>query len=173
MSNKKRIFDTIEQLNYEYNLNLSIPNDIPNGCNVIGWNIKDLDDVTFYKEDGEFFFFFSHYSEGWVMSESTTLDEEVSYDICNDYNYVYLRLEQKDIFTPDCLVGVETTKGFITCVIELGWDDIFKPSYYVYTTESLSKEDLYDVHSIKFFISDYSDDVVTFKKYVNRFYKTK
>ena len=78
----------------------------------------------------------------------------------------------KGIFNPAFLLGVETTKGFITCVIEYGLDNIFKPSYYVYTTESLSKEDLYDVHSIKFFISDYSDDVVSFKEYIEMFYET-
>ena len=78
----------------------------------------------------------------------------------------------KGIFNPAFLLGVETTKGFITCVIEYGWGNIFKPSYYVYTTESLSKEDLYDVHSIKFFISDYSDDVVSFKEYIEMFYET-
>ena len=76
----------------------------------------------------------------------------------------------KGLFTPDCLVGVETTKGFITNVIEMTFCDIFKPSYYVYTTESLSKEDLYDVHNIKFFISDDSDETVSFRDYVEMFY---
>ena len=77
----------------------------------------------------------------------------------------------KGIFNPNFLIGVETTKGFITCVIQIGWDGIFKPFYYVYTTESLSKKDLYDVHSIKFYISDYSDDVVSFKEYIELFYE--
>ena len=78
----------------------------------------------------------------------------------------------KGLFTPDCLVGVETNKGFIISVIEIGILDIMNPSYYVYTTESLSKEDLYDVHNIKFFISDDSDETVSFRDYINRFYKT-
>ena len=77
----------------------------------------------------------------------------------------------KDCSPPDCLVGVETNKGFIISVIEIGFYDIMKPSYYVYTTESLSKEDLYDVHSIKFFISDYSDETVSFREYVETFYE--
>lgn len=76
----------------------------------------------------------------------------------------------KGIFTLDCLVGVETTKGFITDVVEIGFYDIKKPSNYVYTTESLSKEDLYDVHNIKFFISDDSDETVSFEEYVNKYY---
>ena len=77
----------------------------------------------------------------------------------------------KGLFTPDCLIGVETTKGFITNVVEIGFLDIMNPSYYVYTTESLSKEDLYDVHNIKFFISDDSDETVTFEEYVRIFYE--
>ena len=77
----------------------------------------------------------------------------------------------KGLFTPDCLVGVETTKGFITNVVEIGFLDIMKPSYYVYTTESLSKEDLYDVHNIKFFISDDNDETVSFREYVRIFYE--
>ena len=77
----------------------------------------------------------------------------------------------KGLFTPDCLIGVETNKGFIISVIEIGFYDIMKTSYYVYTTESLSKEDLYDVHSIKFFISDYSDETVSFREYVETFYE--
>ena len=78
----------------------------------------------------------------------------------------------KGLFTPDCLVGVETNKGFIISVIEIGFSDIMKPSYYVYTTESLSKEDLYDVHSIKYYISDDSDETVSFEEYVKLFYNT-
>ena len=78
----------------------------------------------------------------------------------------------KGLFTPDCLVGVETTKGFITNVVEIGFYDIMNPSYYVYTTESLSKEDLYDVHSIKYYISDDSDEAVSFEEYVKLFYDT-
>ena len=77
----------------------------------------------------------------------------------------------KDVFTPYRLIGVETTKRFITNVVEIGFYDIMKPSYYVYTTESLSKEDLYDVHNLKFFITDYSNEVVSFRDYVEMFYR--
>ena len=79
----------------------------------------------------------------------------------------------KGLFTPDCLIGVETTKGFIISVVEIGILDIMNPSYYVYTTESLSDEDLYDVHNIKFFISDDSDETVSFRDYIGMFYERK
>ena len=77
----------------------------------------------------------------------------------------------KGLFTPDCLIGVETNKGFIISVVEIGILDIMNPSYYVYTTESLSNEDLYDVHNIKFFISDDSDETVSFREYIGMFYE--
>ena len=77
----------------------------------------------------------------------------------------------KGFFNPAFLMGVETNRGFIISVIEMTFYNIFKPSYYVYTTESLSKEDLYDVHNIKFFISDDSDETVSFEDYVRMFYE--
>lgn len=77
----------------------------------------------------------------------------------------------KGVFTPYRLIGAETTKGFITNVVEIGFYDLMKPSYYVYTNESLSKEDLHDVHNLKFFISDYSNEVVSFRDYVEMFYE--
>ena len=77
----------------------------------------------------------------------------------------------KGLFTPDCLVGVETNKGFIISVVEIEYCDFMKPAYYVYTTESLPKEDLYDVHNIKFFISDDNDETVSFREYIGMFYE--
>lgn len=77
-----------------------------------------------------------------------------------------------DLFTPDCLVGVETNYGYITNVLSVsfGSTEHFNPSLYVYTTESLSKEDLIDVHTLKYYISDESDETVSFTEYVNMFY---
>ena len=77
-----------------------------------------------------------------------------------------------DLFTPDCLVGVGTNYGYITTVLSIsfGSTEYFNPSLYVYTTESLSKEDLIDVHTLKYYISDESDETVSFTKYVEMFY---
>ena len=77
-----------------------------------------------------------------------------------------------DLFTPDCLVGVETNYGYITTVLSVsfGSTEHFNPSLYVYTTESLSEEDLKDVHNLKYYISDESDETVSFTDYVNMFY---
>lgn len=80
--------------------------------------------------------------------------------------------EDDDLFTPDCLVGVETNYGYITTVLSVsfGSTEYFNPYLYVYTTESLSKEDLIDVHTLKYYISDESDETVSFTDYVNMFY---
>ena len=72
----------------------------------------------------------------------------------------------KGFFNPAFLIGVETTKGFITNVVVIEFCGIN-----VRTTESLSKEDLYDVHNIKFFISDDNDETVSFREYIGMFYE--
>ena len=74
----------------------------------------------------------------------------------------------KGLFTPDCLVGVETNYGYVTAANL--FIEYFRPSIYVYTTESLSKEDLIDVHTLKYYISDESDETVSFAEYINMFY---
>lgn len=75
----------------------------------------------------------------------------------------------KGLFTLDCLVGVETNRGYVTSVLSINFGS-FKPCLYVYTTESLSKEDLKDVHNLKYYISDESDTTVSFEEYVKMFY---
>ena len=166
-----KIFNNIEDVESYLGVPLSSPTDVPDDANIICYDVDIIGGVTFYKECEDGLYYKSDSESIWWQSGSDTLEEEVLWDRGNGYNFAYLRLDQKDAFTPDCLVGVETTKGFITCVIQIGWDDIFKPSYFVYTTESLSKKDLYDVHSIKFFISDDTDDVVSFKEYIELFYE--
>lgn len=73
----------------------------------------------------------------------------------------------KGLFTPDCLVGVETNKGFITYVAAVGTYNGVK--YYAYTTEI--KDRLVDIRKLKFFISDYSDETVSFREYIEIFYE--
>ena len=173
------VFESIEHLNMFSNVEVKLPDNIPIDCNLVCYSVNgdEIDFFTLYREadDG----LYSLFKGRWEYS-SESLEAELEFDKdCLSTKYIYVQVnrktpkeETKDLFTPDCLVGVETDKGFITSVIKVGWHDIFKHSYYVYTTESLSKEDLYDVHSIKFFISDYSDDVVSFKDYVGMFYET-
>ena len=77
----------------------------------------------------------------------------------------------KGMFTPDCLVGVETDKGYIShIVVYENFLNMGEKQYYAYTTESLSKEDLIGVHTLKYYISDESDETVSFTEYVEMFY---
>ena len=71
----------------------------------------------------------------------------------------------KGLFTPDCLVGVETTEGFVTQTF---------PSFstgrlFLHTTGCRNLL----VSEVEYYISEESDEVVSFDEYINRFYKTK
>ena len=165
-----KVFNNIEDVERYLGVPLSGPVTTPEDANILCYD-AETSDVTFYKECKDGLFYKSSIEGSWMYSGSDTLEKEVLWDKHNGYNFAYLRIEQKDVFTPHCLVGVETTKGFITNVVEIGFLDIMNPSYFVYTTESLSKEDLYDVHNIKFFISDDNDETVSFRDYVEMFYE--
>ena len=130
---------------------------------------------------------------GWEYS-SESLQAEIDFDKSLSNKYIYVQVNRKpkgkelvqesttttqatakrkddDLFTPDCLVGVETDRGYVTSVLSVNWfSEYLKPSLFVYTTESLSKEDLIDVHTLKYYISDESDETVSFTDYVNMFY---
>lgn len=172
MSSKQRIFDNIEHLKHECNLNVEIPKDIPEDCNVICWESSNKNAKVFYKEDEELYYW-SLSIKDWCPVGNISIEQEVSDDVQNGYDYVYLRLATKDnsdVFTPERLLGVETDKGFIIGVlISNAFADYIKPSYYVYTSESPYK--LEDIHKVKFYISDDSDETVSFEEYVRMFYE--
>ena len=168
-----KIFNSVEDVERYLGITICIPKYIPEDCNVLCYSETTGETPSFYKEGHNSLHYIDKFSGVSWESPRKTLEQEVYWDNCYGHDLAYLRLATKDnsdVFTPDCLVGVETNKGFITSVLEISFYDIFKPSLYVYTTESLSKEDLYDVHNIKFFISDYSDETVSFREYVNKFY---
>ena len=175
--NDKRIFDSIEDINKTFGVDLELPKKVPEGADIICYNIVDLYQVELFMYFKETLHELLGYTGGkWDHSGSVSIEEEIKWDSESSSNsYIYLRLAQKHIkhkFTPERLLGVETNKGFITNVVELGFYAIMRPSCYVYTTESLSKEDLYDVHSIKYYVSDESAETVSFDEYINLFYDT-
>lgn len=167
------VFESIEHLNMFSNVEVKLPDNIPIDCNLVCYSVSDdeIDFFTLYREadDG----LYSLFKGGWEYS-SDSLQAEVEFDKdCLARKYIYVQVnrktpkeETKDLFTPDCLVGVETNYGYITTVLSVS----FNPSLYVYTTESLSKEDLKDVHNLKYYISDESDETVSFMEYVEMFY---
>lgn len=173
------VFESIEHLNMFSNVEVKLPNNIPIDCNLVCYRVSgdEIDFFTLYREadDG----LYSLFKGGWEYS-SESLEAELEFDKdCLSTKYIYVQVnrktpkeETKDLFTPDCLVGVETNYGYVTSVLSIsfGSTEHFNPSLYVYTTESLSKEDLMDVYNLKYYISDESDETVSFEEYVNMFY---
>ena len=169
-----KIFDSIVDVENYLGVPVAIPSDIPDDCNVLVYSETTGETPSFYKECDSSLYYIDRLSgERWKIPR-ISLEKEVDWDKCYGYKLAYLRLATKDnsdVFTPERLLGIETTKGFITNVVEIGFLDIMNPSYFVYTTESLHKKDLYDVHNLKFFISDYYDAVVSFNDYIGMFYE--
>ena len=169
-----KIFDNVVDVENYLGISVSIPSDIPEDVNVLCYD-EDGEQHYLYKENQDSLQYTGHYiGGGWGDTGSKSLEEEVEWDVRNGYKFAYLRLATKDnsdVFAPERLLGVETNKGFITNVVEIGYLDIMNPSYYVYTTESLSKEDLYDAHNIKFFISNDNDETASFNEYIELFYE--
>ena len=172
------VFESIEHLNMFSNVEVKLPDNIPIDCNLVCYRVNgdEIDFFTLYREaeDG----FYSLFKGGWEYS-SDSLETEIEFDRnCLAIKYIYVRVNRKtpkeetnDLFTPDCLVGVETDRGYITnIVICEDFLNMGETQYYAYTTESLSKEDLKDVHNLKYYISDESDETVSFTDYVNMFY---
>ena len=173
---KQRIFNSAQEIEGVFGVKVVLRDNLPKNCNVVMYQLGDKPEirpVDYFVENENGLFYITYNGKMEVQNDS--LEDEVAWDYENlgHKTFIYLRLATKDnsdVFTPERLIGVETDKGFITNVVEIGFYDIMKPSYYVYTTESLSKEDLYDVHSLKYYISDDSDETVSFDEYVKLFY---
>lgn len=161
---EQRIFDNIEHLKHEYNLNVEIPKDVPEDCNVISWEISNELYIMFYRE-GEELCYWDNGKKDWYCVGVETLEHEVSDDVQNGYDYVYLRLATKDnsdVFTPERLLGVETTEGFITSVFN-SW---LTGKLLISATNCRNLV----ASEVGYYISDDSDETVSFEDYVNKFY---
>lgn len=162
---KQRIFDSIEHLKHEYNLNVEIPKDVPEDCNVISWEISNELYIMFYRE-GEELCYWDNGKKDWYCVGVETLEHEVSDDVQNGYDYVYLRLATKDnsdVFTPERLLGVKSNKGFVTAIYQYKWNN---EGFVV----DFDGEGQYQPSAFKYYISDDSDETVSFEEYVNKFY---
>ena len=163
------VFDSIEHLNMFSNVEVKLPDDIPDDCNIVGYIVRD-DEIIFsalYKETDEGLF--NLFLGEWELS-SDSLEVEIEFDNYRTIKYIYVRVNQKTkgVFTPQCLIGVETDYGYITEVVRVEY--FSEVSYFVYTTESLSKEDLKYIRNLKYYISDESDETVSFNEYLEMFY---
>ena len=170
MSNLKdevsgRIFKSIEDINETYGTNLKLPENLPDGCNILSYKIEGLYKVRlydWYQENINGLFY--HTKNGrWLDSGNITLEQEIADDIDNDYlDIIYLRLTQqegdKPKFVPERLLGVLTDLGYVEEVGET----------YLNTEKYL----WCGFDSVKYYISDDSDETVSFDEYIKLFYNT-
>lgn len=67
--------------------------------------------------------------------------------------------DSKDVFTPERLLGLETNKGFVEGIASVD------SNIYLIT-----QGHIISASRCKFYISDDSDETVSFEEYVNKFY---
>ena len=164
----KRIFDSIEDINKTFGVDLELPKKVPEGANIICYNIVDLYRVELFMYFKETLHELLGYTGGkWVASESVSIEEEIKWDSESGNNcYIYLNLTQKEVkdkFNPTCLLGVQTNKGFITAIRSFDWND----EGFVF---DLDGDGTYQPTAFKYYISDDNDETVTFDEYVKLFY---
>lgn len=157
----QRIYNSVEDVNKFYGVDLKLPNNIPEGCNVICYRVESLYSLrpfNFYQESEGTLYYFA--TNNWCDSMKSNLVEEVVADSEDGISdLIYLRLnEKKDKYTPARLLGVETDHGYIT---DAGFRYAETTTGDVYCT----RDDL------KFYISDDNDETVSFDEYVDMFYE--
>lgn len=168
------VFDNIEHLNEFCSVEVKLPDNIPYDCNLVCYKVgRDaLYSSYFYKETDEKLL---SWEEGCWEYSSKSLQKEIDFDkSVLSYRYIYVRVNQKPkdnvsgLFTPQCLIGVETDYGYITQVVRL--QCFSEVPYFAYTTGQLSKEYLKDIRNLRYYISDESDETVSLDEYVEMFY---
>lgn len=162
------IFNSIEDINCFYGISLTLPNDLPEGSNVLCYAVEDFSFVKMvapYKEDSSGLYCLSENGKHWERYNDSLKLEAIGNFIYFGAKYVYLRLTQqeddKSKFVPERLLGVETTLGFITTII--GSNTVML---------SRNNDYFYNLNLLKFYISDDSDETVSFEEYVKLFYNT-
>ena len=157
-----KIFDNIVDVESYLGVTICIPEDIPEDCNVLCYSETTGNTPSFYKDCHNSLHYIDGFSGVSWESPRKTLEQEAVWDNCYGYNLAYLRLEQKDAFTPERLLGVETTEGFVTHTF---------PSFstgrlFLHTTGCRNLL----VSEVEYYISDDSDEAVSFDEYVKLFY---
>lgn len=161
----KCIFDSVEEINAKFGVELVSPVNIPDGGNFACYSIEDIYNVKFvqfYREDDVGLCYYNLNTGAWYLVNET-LEKEILEDfIAVGSKYIYLRLVQqeddKPKFAPERLLGVLTDHGYI--------EEVGK------TYLSTEKYLWCDFDSVKFYISDDSDETVSFDEYVKLFYNT-
>ena len=159
-----RVFNNIEDINRKFGVEIKLPEHIPDGCNLLCYKVADLYDVRFfhpYKLDDKLYHYVAS-SNSWDVSNESLELEIIEDNTSNITTYIYLHLTQQDSdkpkFTPERLLGVLTDLGYVEEVGET----------YLNTEKYL----WCGFDSVKYYISDDSDETVSFDEYVKLFYNT-
>ena len=162
-----KIFDNIVDVENYLGVPVFIPSGIPEDTSVICYG-EDGEHHYLYKENQDSLQTAGHYiGRGWIDTGSKSLEEEVEWDVRNGYKFAYLRLATKDnsdVFTPERLLGVKSNKGFVTAVYQYKWN---REGFVV----DFDGEGQYQPSAFKYYISDDSDETVSFEEYVGMFYE--
>ena len=163
----KRVFNNIEEINEKFGVDLKLPEYIPEGCNLLCYEIVDLYDVRFfnhYKLNDKLYHYVVSRKNWKVSNDSLELEVLEDAEMSNS-KYAYLHLTQqeddKPKFVPERLLGVETTLGYITTMINDDTVMLSRNNYY-----------FYNLNLLKYYISDDSDETASFEEYIKLFYNT-
>ena len=161
----KRVFDSLEEINQVFGVDLTIPSDLPKGCNLLCYIVRGLYNVELfhpYKIDNSLY----HYGKSvnrWILSNES-LDRELAEDKLQTHSsYIYLHLTTKAKFTSECMLGVETNYGYVTAVYEYG----YIAEGFVFDLDGVGQ---YQPSAYRYYISDDNDETVSFEEYVKLFY---
>lgn len=159
-----KIFDNVADVVSYLGVPVSIPSYIPEDITILCYS-GDYKYPYLYKQNQDSLQYTSDIGGGWRDTGSKSLEEEVEWDVRNGYKFAYLRLTTKDnsnVFTPDRLLGVETTEGFVTSV----FNSEYTGRLFINATNCRNLV----VSEVEYYISDDSDETVSFEEYVNKFY---
>ena len=163
---KQRIFNSAQEIEGVFGVKVVLRDNLPKNCNVVMYQLGDKPEirpVDYFVENENGLFYITYNGKMEVQNDS--LEDEVAWDYENlgHKTFIYLRLATKDnsdVFAPERLLGVETTEGFINKLNQniKGFVNIG------YTT--------CDPRELQYYISDESDETVSFDEYLKLFYDT-
>lgn len=157
----KRIFNNTEEAKVKLGWDVTIPKDLPEGCNMVRYDFNG--DHCFCKTVKSNLYLFT--CNNWLCLYNS-LENLIDYEESLGYYYVSIRVSQKDDkdkFTPERLLGVETTEGFVTYVFN-SWTT---GRLFINATNCRNLL----VSEVDYYVSDDSDETVSFDEYVDMFYE--
>lgn len=160
---KQRIFNSAQEIENVFGVRVVLGDNLPENCNVVMYQLRDKSEirpVDYFMENENGLFYTT--DNGKMALQNDSLEDEVAwdYEVLGNETFIYQRLATKDnsdVFTPKRLLGVLTDHGYIQ---DVGILYVITTGYHYCTLEDL-----------KFYISDDSDETVSFEEYVGMFYE--